>query len=416
MKPFQKVIAAILAVIIVVSMASCVPVSLTKQWSYKYGDTQYDIGVYIYSLYNAYLSAQNYAKDVKGYKEDESFLDLKIKDDDGKKAVARDWILEKAKEASRQLVALDKLVAANGATWDEATMTAAEKSAQDAWDMGPYAMYGQNYYNPLSKQLEPYGVSFDSFVKSYVSQASNSPYSVKTAALFDTYYAKGGSKEVSDKDLGDFFVKNYVDYSYIPVKLYDSTTGEDGNSTNKAFSEKKTKKINAVLKGFVAEINKGSADFDDIAAKCEKKYGVTSDEEVKNKVDEKDSLKEQDEEMYKAVTSLKNGQAKLITKDAGGDAPTAYIIVKNDINKDKKDYVSGDNRTSVLQNMKGDDFKDLMSKEAKALSKDKKFEQNDGAIDRYDPDMFFEKPEETTAASEDSDDSENSGDSSDSKS
>ncbi len=406
MKPFQKVIAALLAVIIVVSMASCVPVSLTKQWCYKYGDTQYDIGVYIYSLYNAYLSAQNYAKDAKGYKEGESFLDLKIKDDDGKKAVARDWILDKAKETSRELVALDKLVVKTGATWDEASMTTAKKNAQDAWDMGPYAMYGQNYYNPLSKQLEPYGVSFDSFVQLYVSQAGNSPFTVKTAAVFDKYYAKDGSQEVSDKDLGAYFVKNYVDYSYIPVKLYDSSTDEEGNSNNKAFSEKKAKKIQDALKGFAADINKGSADFSDIAKKCEKKYGVTEQDEVKNRVDFKETLESQDETVYKSVTKLDNGKAEVITKDADGDAPTAYIIVKGDINKDKKDYVSGDNRTGVLQNMKGDDFRKIMSTEAKALDKDKKFEQNDGAIDRYNPDMFYEKPEETSTSSDSDSDSE----------
>ena len=403
MKPFQKVLAALLAVVLVVSMASCVPVSLTKQWSYKYGDTQYDIGIYIYALNSAYLSAQNYAQDADGYKEDESFLDLKIKDDDGKKAVARDWILEKAAEIARELVVLDKLVEEKGATWDEAAMTTAKQTAQDAWDMGPYAMYGADYYNPLSNQLEPYGVSFDSFVQLFVSQAGNTPYTIKTSAVFDKFYAKGGSDEVSDEELGEFFVKNYFDYSYIPVKLYDSSTGADGSASNKAFSDKKTKTINETLKGYVEEINNGTSDFGDIAAKCEKKYGVTSDEEVKNRVDFSDTLKSQDEEVYKSVSKLQNGKAELITKDADGDAPTAYIIVKNDINKDKNDYVSGDNRSGVLQNLKGDDFKDMMKEQAKALDKDEKFEQNDGAINRYKPDMFFEKPEETTAAADSND-------------
>lgn len=410
MKPFQKVLAAILAVVIVVSMASCANISLTKEWSYKYGDTQYDIGVYIYSLYNAYLSAENYAKDAKGYKEGESFLDLKITDDDGKKAVARDWIIDKAKELARELVALDKLVKTKGATWDEATMTAAKQTAQDAWDMGPYAMYGQNYYNPLSKQLEPKGISFESFEQLFTSQAGNTPYSVKTAALFDAYYDKGGSDEVSDKDLETYFLKNYIDYSYIPVKLYESTTGDDGNSTNKAFSDKKKKTINSVLKGYVEEINNGKSNFSDIAKNCEKKYSVTSDEEVKNRVDALDTLKSQDEDVYKSVTKLKNGKAALITKDSDGDAPTAYIIVRNDINKDKKDYVSGEQRKGVLQNMKSDDYKKEMAAQAKALDKDKKFKQNTSVIDSYKPDMFYEKPEETSeSGADDSDGSDGSG-------
>lgn len=402
MKPFQKVLAAVLAVIIAVSMASCVPVSLSKEWSYKYSDKQYDIGVYIYALYSSYLTAQSYAKDTKGYKEDESFLDLTIKDDDGKKAVARDWILDQAKEAGRELVAVDKLIKEKGSTWDEATMKSALQTTKDAWDMGPYASYGQNYYNPLSKELEPYGVSFDSFKQLYASQMGSSPYTVKTAALFDSYYAKGGSDEVSDKDLAAYFLKNYVDYSYIPVKLYDSTTDDSGNSKNKAFSSKKTKKIQSVLKGFAEDINKGTADFDAIAKKCEKKYGVTSEEEVKNRVDALKSLKSSDAEVHKAVKDLKNGKAVFITKDTDGDAPTAYIIVKNDINGDKKEYVSGTNRSSVLQNMKSDDFKKVLKDEAKKLSKDKKFSENESYIDKYKPDMFYEKPEETSESSSDS--------------
>ena len=409
MKPIKKIVAALLAVVIVVSMAAMASCSLTKEWCYKYGDKEYSIGVYIYSLYNAYLTAEGYAKDAKGYKEGESFLDLKIKDDDGKTAVARDWIKDKASETSRELVALDKLVKETGATWDKETMKTAEQTCKDAWDMGPYAMYGANYYNPLSTQLEPYGVSYESFQQVYVSQTGSTPYSVKSSAVFDKFYAKGGSEEVSDKELGEYFVKNYVDYSYIPVKLYDSKTGEDGNSTNTKFSDKKTKTIKETLKGYVEDINSGKSDFDDVAKNCEKKYSVTSEEEVKNRVDNLDTLKSQDEEVYKSVKKLDNGKAELVIKDEKGDAPTAYIIVKNDINNDKKDYVSGDQRTSVLQSMKGDDFKDMMAKEAKDLSKDSKFQANEGAMNSYSPDMFYEKPEETTGS--DSADSGNSGNS-----
>lgn len=399
MKPIKKIVAALLAVVIVVSMAvSMASCSLTKEWCYKYGEKEYSIGVYIYSLYNAYLTAENYAKDAKGYKEGESFLDLKIKDDDGKTAVARDWIKEKASETSRELVALDKLVKETGAKLDKETMKAAEQTVKDAWDMGPYAMYGANYYNPMSAQLEPYGVSYESFRQIYVSQTGNTPYSVKSAAVFDKFYAKGGSEEVSDKELTEYFVKNYADYSYIPVKLYESKTGEDGNSTNTKFSDKKTKTIKETLKGYVEDINSGKSDFDDAAKNCEKKYSVTSEEEVKNRVDNLDTLKSQDEEVYKSVKKLDNGKAEFVIKDEKGDAPTAYIIVKNDINNDKKTYISGDQRESVLQSMKGDDFKDMMKKEAKDLSKDSKFQENDGAMNSYSPDMFYEKPEETTSS------------------
>ena len=140
---------------------------------------------------------------------------------------------------------------------------------------------------------------------------------------------------------------------------------------------------------YVEDINSGKSDYNEVAKNCEKKYSVTSEEEVKNRVDNLDTLKSQDEEVYKSVKKLGNGKAELVIKDEKGDAPTAYIIVK--------DYVSGDQRTSVLQSMKGDDFKDMMKKEAKDLSKDKKFQENEGAINSYNPDMFYEKPEESSS-------------------
>lgn len=398
MKPFQKVIAALLAVIFVVSMASCAPVSLSKDWCYKYGDTKYDIGVYIYSLYNAYKSAEQYAQKAKGYKEGESFVDLEITDDDGKKAKASDWILEKADESTRELIVIDKLIAEKKVKLDKDALAQAEEVAQNLWDIGPSAAYGG--YDPMSKTLEPYGVSFESFSKECISTSGNTPYSLKYSALFDALYGQGGSEEVSDKELSDFFLKNYVSYNSIPVKLYDSKTDDQGNPTNTKYDDKKTKEIKDTLEGYVDEINNGSSGFSDIAAKCEKKYSVTTEEEEKDTVKFADSFKTEDEDKYNSVTKLKNGKAELIVEGDDGDTPTAYIIVKNDIAKSSEEYLQT-SRASVLQQMKSDDFKDLLKKEVKALEKDKKYEKNDSAIDKYDPDLFYEEPEETTAAAED---------------
>ena len=43
--------------------------------------------------------------------------------------------------------------------------------------------------------------------------------------------------------------------------------------------------------------------------------------------------------------------------------------------------------------MKKDEFSDYINKEAKAL----KCEVNSSVVDKYDPDMFWEEPEETSA-------------------
>ncbi len=393
MKPFYKTIAALLAVIMVASAAGCVPISLSKEWGYKYSDKtlskQYDIGMYIYSLYQAYNEAKTYAEKAKGYKENEPFTDLKITDDDGKKAVAKDWIKDKAEENMLNIVALDYLVKKDGATWDEASMKSAKATAKDTWEMGPYASYG--YYQPIKDQVEKYGVSQDSFT--YVSGESG----VKQTALFNKLYAKGGLEEVKDKELTSYFLKNYVDYSYIPVHLYKSTTDSSGNSNSKKFSDKKIKKIKKELEELVSDLNNGETTFDKAAKKCEKDYSTASADEVKGTVSTKEELQSSNADIAKAIDKLSNGEAKLVVVGESGDSPTAYIAVKNNLNKDVKDYIKNDtNRSSVLQNMKNEDLTDLLEKTAKELKKSKALTKNDGALNKYDASMFYEKPEEST--------------------
>lgn len=395
MKPFHKILAALLAVILVASAAGCVPFSLNKEWGYKYADKtlskQYDIGMYIYSLYQAYSEAKTYAEKAKGYKENEPFVDLKITDGDGKKAVAKDWIKKKAEENMLGVIAVDYLFKKDGATYDEAEMKTAAKTAQDSWDMGPYANYG--YYQPIKDQVEKFGVSEESYA--YVSSSA----SVKQTALFNKLYDKGGLEAVSDKELGEYFLKNYVDYSYIPVHLYKSSTDSSGNAKSEKFKDKKIKKIKAELEAIVDELKSGATTFAQAAKKCEKDYSVTASDEVKDQVSTKEELKNNNADIASAVDKLKNGEAKLVVVGEKGDSPTAYIVVKNDVNKDVKKYTtSNTERTGVLQKMKSESLTELVKKTGKELKKSKALTINEGVINSYDAGMFYEKPQETTAA------------------
>ena len=400
MKPFFKVVAALMAVILVASAAGCVPVSLTKDWAYKYSDKtlskEYAVGMYIYSLYQAYGEAKTYAEKVKGYKENEPFTDLKITDDKGKKAVAKDWIKNKAEETMLGIVALDYLCKKNGVKVDKAALKSARATAKDSWEMGPYASYG--YYQPIKDQVEKYGVSLESFT--YIAGDSG----VKQEALFNKLYSKGGSQEVSDKELTDFFLKNYVDYSYIPVHLYKSSTDASGNNKSEKFKADKIKKIKKELEKLANDISSGKATFEEAAKKCEKDYATASADEVKGTVSTKEELESNNADIAKAIDKMSNGKAKLVVVGENGDSPTAYIAVKNDINKDIDSYIKSDtNRASVLQKMKSEDLKELLTKTGKDLKKSKSLTVNEGAINKYQPEMFYEKPQETTAAAAEAD-------------
>ena len=189
-KNIKKIMAGTVAGAMMISMAACTPISTKAQWAYKDGNNEKAIGVYIYAMYNAYNQAKTFAEKADGYKENESFLDLKIKDDDGKEAVASDWIKEKADLTVRQSLFIDKTVDERNATVDEASYK--DQATQD-WELGyMYSYYSQMGYGTTPEQelLEPYGISQDSYCElQYITPA-------KQQKLFDLLYDKDGEKEV----------------------------------------------------------------------------------------------------------------------------------------------------------------------------------------------------------------------------
>lgn len=400
MKSYQKLVAALLAVLLIVSAAGCAPMTLAKEWSYEYDDDtlseKLDIGVYIYSLYQAYSNAKTYAEKAEDYKDNESFMDIEITDDDGNKALAKDWIKTEAEKITVNLLAVDYLVEKHGATWDEASMESAEQECKNAWEMGPYSSYG--YYQPMSKELEPFGVSYDSFkLSSYVAN-------VKQNAIFDVLYNEGGEKAVSDKEFTKYFTENYVDYSYIPVEMYTSESDAEGNSTSVAFGKKKMNSTIDKLESLAKNINSDSTTFDKAVKSCVKELKIDESAAVEDTVELLTTTEGNNADIAKALKSLDNGKAKVITVGKDGDSPMAYLVLKNDISRNVEHYL--ENKTehsSVLQSMKSDEFTDFIEKTADDMLKSDKLSKNSGVIDRYDPNMFFVKAEETTAATEDED-------------
>ena len=99
------------------------------------------------------------------------------------------------------------------------------------------------------------------------------------------------------------------------------------------------------------------------------------------------------EDVAKKLVDMKVNEAKAVTigKD---DSKTIYVIQKQNTKDGEKEYLTKDDSTrkNVLQKMKNDDYNKFLQKEAKAL----KCEVNESVVNKYDPDMFWEKPEETS--------------------
>ena len=385
MKNFTKFLAVILCMVIALSTAAC---SLTPQYSYKEGDNELAIGVYIYALYNAYSQAQSYAQQTEGYDSEngtydgeKSFLKVQITDDKGVTATADQWITDEADRMLRTLLAVDKEYERLGATMDQTTENGYKASAKEYWDYGPYyQMYGEQYINPYKDIFEPLGVSYESFEYYYLTSA-------KQEIVFDILYNEGGEKAVTDEELTKYFTDNYTSYTYFSTNLYntvEATSDQEGGtlSSNEALSESEIKKIENNYKGYVSSLNSG-AKIADITKKFTKDFELESDPSVSNvEILDESSI---GEDLVSAIKELKEGTAsyKTIGED---DSKIMYLFYKEPIKNQVKNYIEDDtNRTSVLRSMKADEFQTYIDDLAKSLDV-----EISKAVSKYTPSMFEE--------------------------
>lgn len=394
MKPGLKISSFFLAMAIAITaFAGCTPISLNKEWAYKTSDNELAIGVYIYSLDTAYQRAKTYAENLDDYDDQsDSWLDMEITDDDGNKEVASKWIKDQAQLMCLSYLVVDEQLKKEGVEVDKNTLASADETAEEYWNVGMYADYG--YVMPMSDDLKPYGISQESFA--YCS----TEYTTKYQALFDALYKEGGSKEVTNSQLSDYFTENYVDYSYFTVNLYTSETDDSGQQTNKAMSDEDAKKVKDQIDGYADDINNGKS-YEDVVNDYMKADDISTDPTQSATENLDDSTL--GDEVKEALEKLDSNKA--ITVQVGdGDSAVYYLVYKKDINNTAKTYFDTDtNRDSVLTAMKQDEF----DKYIEDLTKELDYEANTSQLDRYKPGMFFVKPEETTAAA--SSDTESSG-------
>lgn len=381
MKPALKLGSLLLAIALAFSAvtAGC---SLNKEWSYKTSEKELSVGVYIYMLNHAYSQAKTYAEKLDGYdSEKDSWLDMEITDDDGKKAVARQWIKDTAQEECLTFLVIEEQMKKENATIDEKKLEEARTMYKQYWEVGIQEQFQQT--PALSKVYEPHGVSLESFT--YAEAETN----MKRQALFEAVYGKGGSKELKDDELNKFFTDKYVSYSTFSVPLYSATTDEAGQQKNVALSDKEIKKNKELFEGYVKDIKNGKS-LDDVTKAYRKEskddsIEPTASTEVLDKVSMGDDVK-------KALKKLGSKEATTVVVGEKENA-MLYFIYKDDIKEVAKTYLKdGTQKKQVLQEMKGEEF----TKYLKDLTKELKYEKN-SVVDSYDPKMFFEPVKATTA-------------------
>ena len=362
MRNVTKLLCVVLALVVAMSAASC---SLSKQYAYKDDDVELPIGLYIFYLYEAYNNAQSYAqKDTAKYDAEKgtydgskSFLKMEITDDDGKTAVAEDWIKEKAAEYMNEAIAIAYEYKRLGCTIDEASLSSnAEVYKQYYWDGG---------YKDV---FEGYGINYDSFIL-----ATLELQMMRNSVFLATY------KDVTDEELKKFYEENYSAYRYFSVNLFTENTDENNSTTYDAIADAQVKAYTTAFEGYAAAINSGEATFDEQLALYQNAYdpeATPTDKQEKIDPETTDKLK-------KAVLEMKEGEAKAVTiKDETKNADVLYLIYKESAADTTETYFKGDVHDTVLSVMKEDDFKDLLKKVT---------ESTDGmssACSGYKPSMF----------------------------
>ena len=341
MKNFSKILCVVLALVIALSAASC---SLSKQYAYEKDDIKLPIGVYIYYLYNAYNSAQSYAQKsdlydsaTGKYDGKKSFLKMEITDDDGKTAVAEDWIKDKAAEDTKTAVAIQTKFNDLGCTLDQTEIDSTQSYYKSYWD--------QSY----SEMLEPYGISFDSFfLAGYTLPAMESE-------AFKAEYGTGGPSAVSDEELTKYFKDNYTSYKYFSANLYTTETAEntDGSaetaSENIPLSADKIAEYQKDFDGYATTLSDGGS-YADVVAEYMKKYAVEEDPTTENV---EDIDEESTDEIMKTILDMKDGQAMTVVIGDDDTTKQIYLIYREPIENQVEAYTDPEqHKNDVLSAMK----------------------------------------------------------------
>lgn len=374
MKNFSKILCVVLALVIALSAASC---SLSKQYAYEKDDIKLPIGVYIYYLYNAYNSAQSYAQksdlydaETGKYDGKKSFLKMEITDDDGKTAVAEDWIKDKAAEDTKTAVAIQTKFNDLGCTLDQTEIDSTQSYYKSYWD--------QSY----SEMLEPYGISFDSFfLAGYTLPAMESE-------AFKAEYGTGGPSAVSDEELTKYFKDNYTSYKYFSANLYTTETAEntDGSaetaSENIPLSADKIAEYQKDFDGYATTLSDGGS-YADVVAEYMKKYAVEEDPTTENV---EDIDEESTDEIMKTILDMKDGQAMTVVIGDDDTTKQIYLVYREPIENQVEAYTDPEqHKNDVLSAMKHEEFDEMLNKLAEEMNI-----TLSSACDSYKPSRFEE--------------------------
>ena len=361
MNIIKKISAAVLVLIMVLTVAGCHP---KNEIAVTVGDVEFTSAYYMCALIFADSEARSKVDEkLAEEKKDEettSAADVNYYAEkiDGKKFA--DWVKDRAIESLKQIAAYKIKCKDAELKLDKETEDYANQYASYYW-----ASYG---YSAL---LEPNGVSQSTYTDYMVDSYYSSLY-------FEHLYAEGGEKEIA----ADEVAKNLVEkFALVDIIEVDTSSMKD---------EEKTE-AKAKLDGYVADLTAGTKTFEQIYHE----HNGTSAEEEHAKTETTDKTTEDGEEELKPldphstvvgaedttyaydhfddIKAMATGEIKLLTPEEGG----YILVVKLDVAADP--YYVENLDLAVRNVIKGDEYEEDMNKYAKKLDT----EINDYAVNQF---------------------------------
>lgn len=355
MKTWKKCLAAVLSLAIMASATACS--GADKSWAVKNDNLTVPIGAYIYNLYSAYQQASVQVEDST-----KPILEQTVEDQD-----AATWIKENALRQTKSILVIDDKM-------KELNISLTEDELQQVSDQT------DSYWGSISTAMTEYGVAKSSFNLAYAD------YYTKYAKVFDAIYGKGGTQEVSDADVKDYYVTNYMAFSYVLAPIIDMTTG-----TN--LSEDELSQLDTEFKDYAAKINDGSMTAQEAADAYKTSSGDDTVQLYTDAANFNGETSSYPEEFGTSLKSMKDGECRIV------EVQGLYkvLLVKDDVTATAENKISDEaSRTAILQNMKQEEFKQMIDEAADGYSA----EINQKAIDSYQPDMFVEETSSVAVSSE----------------
>lgn len=291
------------------------------------------------------------------------------------------WVKDETMRLVKQYVAIQRLCEQKGIVLDETEKSEINDNAKNIWENeNSYFMYLYGF-ETIGKYYESLGISRDSY------KMINTVSTLKDK-LFAAYYDKDGEKPVSDEEFNSFAKENYA--AAVMIELaYEDAEGEalTSDTDKKAIDEKAEKYAQRISNGeSIADVQYDidlQAEKDKSLPQIESYYdknpveGKTKEEYVAEelakltveKKEENDLIKyyqkennDLDEEVSEFIFNAKDdGKAATLKTD-----DCVYVIARLDITA-QADWLE-DSRRSVLINIKGEEYENMLDDSAKGYA------------------------------------------------